>query len=134
MTIIESIIDWLQEYPVEFIDIKVDQLDADSDAFGAFKLPESNITKYIDGTQDVDEYYMFAVRKPVAEDFQRITNTEWLDSLEKWVETKNEARELPEVDGVNIWSIEVASTFYLSESSEESGVYQLSLEIKYERN
>ena len=134
MTIIEGIVDWLKDYPIDFIDIKVDQLDGEQDSYGAFKLPNATVTKYIDGSQDVNEYYMFAVRKPTALDFQRITNTDWMEKLEKWIEKQNEERNLPAVTNVNIYNIAVASTFYMSESSEEDGVYQLSLEIQYERS
>lgn len=133
MTIIEGIIDWLQDSQVDFVDIKVDQLDGTQESYGAFKLPNSNVTKYIDGTQDIEEYYMFAIRKPTSEDFQRINNNDWLEKLEKWIETQNEERNLPIVTDVNIYNIEVTSPFYMSESSEEDGVYQLSLMVQYER-
>jgi len=134
MTIIEGLIDWLQEYPEAFIDIQVDQLDGVQDSYGVFKLPNSNVTNYIDGTQDIQENYMFAFRKPTTQDFQRITNTDWMEKLEKWIETQNEERNLPIVTGVNIYNIKVSSTAYMSESSEEDGVYQLSLEVEYERS
>ena len=134
MTIIEGIIDWLQEYPVDFVDFKVNQLDAAEESYGAFKLPNSVVERYIDGTQDVSEYYMVAIRKPTSLDFERISTAQWLEDLETWVVNKNVNRELPEVEGLTFYDVEVSSTYYLSESAEANSVYQLSLKVEYERD
>lgn len=134
MTIVEGLIKWLQDYQSEYLDIQVDQLDAIEEAYGAFKLPESNITKYIDGSEDVQEYYIFAIRKPTAQDFQRISNNDWLEKLDEWIKTKTDNKEFPIVDGVVFYDVEITSSFYLSETSEEDGVYQLTLMVNYERS
>jgi len=152
MTVGQSIKKWLEKYNVIIVDvdengevliepevtvtldIDLDQLGAGNEESGVFKLPNSIVRKHIDGSSHHTEYYLFAIRQPTQLSSERISNAKWLEELETWVDENNNNGVVPNLtDKRFTTNIEISSTYYLSESSEENGVYQLSLEIQYEK-
>jgi hypothetical protein len=131
MTISESIIEWLEGYNLKVLDVETEQLEAVSEAYGFFKQPERNIEYFIDGSQKITEYYTFLTKQDSNLNIQRVSNGEFLESLEEWVEDKNFNEDFPTLTNGIVTDIAIANSFYVQEQNEETAVYQLSLEIIY---
>lgn len=134
MTIAKSIIDWLKGY--ENIDINeeitTDMLKAQSAAFGMFKTPEKNVENYNDGSQLITEYYLFLVRQDSQLDAERVSNNQWLEDLEDWVDQKNFNEDYPILKkNCSCQNIEISSPYYMQSTEGEEAVYQLSVGIQY---
>ena len=134
MTVGQALIEWLHTYgdiEAEAV-IETDQLDSEAKSYGLFKEAQRNVTPFINGSQDVSEYYNILVRARSKLDSNRITNQEWLEGLEFWIRNQNLKRILPDLGpGRECWGVGVSVTGYMMEQETDTAAYQLSVVINY---
>ena len=131
MTISESIIDWLSGYGSTLEIIDTDTLEAETEPNGMYKNPERNIEYFNDGAGKITEYYTFLTKQNSLTDSQRVSNAQFLENLEEWVENKNFNEDFPTLTNGVVTDIAIANSFYLQDSEEDNATYQLSIEIIY---
>lgn len=135
MTISEAVTEWLRGYDggFELTDaISTDQLEAEPEAYGVFKMPGGAVTEFVDGSRDVTVNYLFLARQPSQTDGLRKDAHEWLEGLEKWIRTQNMRRKLPELDGGRTcFDVSVANSYAAEEQTDAEITYQLTLSINY---
>lgn len=135
MTISESIIAWLKDFPggIDADDkVSVDQLSAIDGAYGVFKAPGDVVTGFVGGARDVTAHYLFVCRHPSQTNAMRISNQAWLEELEKWIRSQNLAGQLPELEcGRVCTGISISNSYTLQEQSDAGTIYQFSIAINY---
>lgn len=136
MTVSSSLKQWLLNFPSMTIDDSIDTelLQANPVAYAMAKEPTAEIESFIDGSQLRTEYYMFNVRQYVQEESKRISNDEFMENLETWIDEQNFEGNLPNLgDKKHTEEVSVSSSFYLFENDEENGVYTITIAIKYRK-
>ena len=135
MTVSAAVIDWLKNYEGGFEltdDISTDQLEAEPEAYGVFKMPGGAATEFVDGSRDVTVNYLFLARQPSQTDGMRKDAHEWLEGLERWIRTQNIRRRLPELDaGRKCIGVSVGGSYAAEEQTDSEITYQLTLAINY---
>ena len=135
MTVIESIRNWLKEYPGLSGRLDVDFLPEDADTYSLDTVPcDETIKRYIDGS--AKKQYQFAVSSRRFYDqniAQNIDNLEFFEDLTKWVESRVKARELPKMEsGKTALKIVVTSNAYPFVVTEDGKArYQIQLRLEY---
>ena len=118
--------DWLSACPflddIEAIDIN--QLSPELRALGVYEL--------IDGSSIVKEIYYLLFRQPAQLAQERISNEEYMEKIESWVDDQNWTENFPQIDA-RVHEVEAVNTFYMSGRGEDNATYQLSIAITYER-
>lgn len=126
--------DWLSACP--FLDdleaIDINQLSPALKALGVYKQPTKTVTKLIDGSAIVKEIYYLLFRQPAQLAQERISNEEYMEKIEGWVDDQNWAENFPQIDA-RVYEVEAVNTFYMSGRGEDNATYQLSIAITYER-
>lgn len=94
------------------------------------------IQKYADGGSKRQITFCIATREFFDAEAQQNLKTQlFYEELEKWVESQNEAGNLPELDkGYEPVEYEVMSGGYLQDSSGNKARYQINLRFIYERD
>ncbi len=136
MTVNEAIKQWLYKNPLLKIDDKISTeiLKAEAVAYALSKTPTTTIETFVDGSQLRTEYYMFFARQSTQLESERISNDEFLEKFESWVDEKNLSGDLPVIDKKRIVDeVGVSSTFYLYEQDEEESIYTFTIMIKYRK-
>lgn len=136
MTVSSSLKQWLYNYPNIEIDERIDTelLEANPVAYAMTKEPTAEIESFLDGSQERTEYYMFRVRQSIQEEAKRISNDEFMENLETWIDEQNFEGNLPNLgDKKYAEEVSVSSSFYLFENDEENGVYTITIAIKYRK-
>lgn len=136
MTVSSSLKQWLYNYPNIEIDERIDTelLEANPVAYAMAKEPTAEIESFLDGSQERTEYYMFRVRQSIQEEAKRISNDEFMENLETWIDEQNFEGNLPNLgDKKYAEEVSVSSSFYLFENDEENGVYTITIAIKYRK-
>lgn len=132
MTISKAIKEWLEQN--ELLKIETEILGSEIGDLSLSKTPENTVIKFINGSELRTEYYMFFARQSTQLEIERITNDEFLESLELWVWNKNQERNFPILDEKRkCENISISSSFYLFEENEEEGIYTFTIEIKYRK-
>lgn len=125
MTISEKIIEWLTLNPkIEMVD--TDFLQSD-EAMGLFKMPSDIIERYISGAK-YTRYYTFNIRQSSQLNTERISNQQFMEELEQWIEAQSVLKNYPIADCIHIRS---SGGYAVQEMDGEQTVYQIILEIKY---
>ena len=136
MTVSQALKKWLLNFPSMTIDDSIDTelLQANPVAYAMAKEPTAEIESFVDGSQLRTEYYMFNVRQYVQEEAKRISNDEFMENLETWIDEQNFEGNLPNLgDKKYAEEVSVSSSFYLFENDEENGVYTITIAIKYRK-
>ncbi|MDO4541494.1 MAG: hypothetical protein Q4C00_01510 [Bacillota bacterium] len=129
----EAIINWLYQYENIDVDtsISTEQLAANAMAYALYKTPQKQIRSYVDGSENITEYFNFLVRQPSQLEAQRRENQVRLDDIECWIRQQNFSRNLPKIEGC--YHVAVSHSFCMEAQDEKESVYQLTIEVKYER-
>lgn len=129
-----GVVDWLSACPfldkVEAID--VNQLSPELEALGIYKQPTRTVTELIDGSAIINEIYYLLFRQPAQLAQERLSNEEYLEKVEGWIEDQNWVENFPQI-GSAVHDVEVVNTFYMMDRDDDEAVYQLSIAITYER-
>lgn len=136
MTISESLKNWLLKNGTFQIDDSIDteKLSSPAIAYSLSKTPQNSVRKFVDGSEQRTEYYMFFARQSIQIETERISNDQFLENFEDWIWSKNKEHDLPVLDKKRICeSVGISSTFYLYETDEEEGIYSLTISIVYRK-
>lgn len=111
--------------------INVNYLDGETDSFSIEEIPCEPVVKhYVDGSSIRQYQFVFCSREPYgAEILQNIENSTFYEDFANEIEQKNNKGILPSVDGVR--SLEITSTAYTVEVTEDTAMYQINLNFKY---
>lgn len=131
MTVSEAIINWLLKYDLDEID--TDLLGASTASYALTKEPTINIKRYLSGKTERTEYYQFTARLDSQLDTERKLNSEWLENLEKWIETQKRNNKMPTIEGAIVTDVFISTSYYVGQNAEDNSVYSLTIGIKYSR-
>lgn len=129
-----GVVDWLSTCP--FLDkieaIDVNQLSPELEALGVYKQPTRTVTEMIDGGAIINEIYYLLFRQPAQLAQERLSSEEYLEKVEGWIEDQNWVENFPQIRAT-VHDVEVVNTFYMMDRDDDEAVYQLSIDITYER-
>ncbi len=131
MTVSEAIINWLLKYDLDEID--TDLLGASTASYALTKEPTINIKRYLSGKTERTEFYQFTARLDSQLDTERKLNSEWLENLEKWIETQKRNNKMPTIEGATVTDVFISTSYYVGQNAEDNSVYSLTIGIKYSR-
>ena len=130
-----GVVGWLKTCP--FLDgleaIDINQLSPELQALGIYKQPTRTVTELIDGSAIITEIFYLLFQQPAQLAQERMSNEEYLEKIESWVEEQNWSDNLPDI-GVPVHEVEVVNTFYMRDRSDDEAVYQLSISLTFERS
>ena len=130
-----GVVGWLKTCP--FLDgleaIDINQLSPELQALGIYKQPTRTVTELIDGSAIITEIFYLLFQQPAQLAQERMSNEEYLEKIESWVEEQNWVDNLPDI-GVPVHEVEVVNTFYMRDRSDDEAVYQLSISLTFERS
>lgn len=112
-------------------DFDTDRLRAEAESLGIYKQPTNETVDYIDGSTLCTDYFYIVARQEAQEERDRVSNQEFLEQFEQWIEEQNYKSNYPQ--GHNIEEILVASSFYMQETDGEQAVYQISVGVTYRK-
>lgn len=137
MTVSESIIKWLHEFDLEeygrLKQINTDIQGATVDTYALVKEPIKNVKTYLSGRKEITEHYAITARLASREDRERVHNMGFGEALEEWVTDQNTAEHYPEIPGARVKKISVTTPFFLGTTQTNDSVYQMTVQIKYEK-
>ena len=93
MTIIESIVQFLNQYEKE--KIGVDKLGSSTMSYSLMKEPQENVQRFISGLEVHTDYYQLAARRDAASEADRIANNAWGQGIAEWISQREQAGEYP---------------------------------------
>lgn len=133
--VIEHVREWLRTYEGLKGRLDVDFLGEDADTYSVDTIPcEKVLKKYKDGSKLEQFQFTISSRRLYEQDIeQNIDNLQFFEDLTAWIEQKQEARELPTMDGDRTaLRIIVTSTAYPFVVTEDGKArYQLQLRLEY---
>ena len=88
MTIIESIVQFLNQYEKE--KIGVDKLGSSTMSYSLMKEPQENVQRFISGLEVHTDYYQLAARRDAASEEDRIANNAWGQGIAEWISQKEQ--------------------------------------------
>lgn len=136
MSVLESIIQWLYKNPQFTLDdsVQTEQLENKAGSYSASRTPERNVTKFIGGKLLIEEYFTINGRRFFQEEVKRMSNDEFFELFEDWVNEMNKQRDYPILgEGMHVDEISISSPFYVFETSEEEAIYTFTIYIKYRK-
>lgn len=115
--------------------INVNYLDSVVDSFSIEEVPAVPIIKkYVNGKAKRQFQFVFSSREPYSNEIlQNIENSSFYEDFANEIEAKNNADDLPVVDGIESSSIEVTSSAYTVSTEEDTSMYQVNLNFKYRK-
>ena len=131
MTIIESIVQFLNQYEKE--KIGVDKLGSSTMSYSLMKEPQENVQRFISGLEVHTDYYQLAARRDAASEADRIANNAWGQGIAEWISQREQAGEYPALDGYVCTGIGISMPFYFGASDNGSAVYQVTIKIEYRK-
>lgn len=114
--------------------ININFLDGNIDSFSIEEVPtEPILKKYVNGATIRQLKFVFCSREPYgAEILQNIENSNFYEDFANEIETKNDKEIFPELGNtLEARSIEVTSTGYTVDVTEDTSMYQINLNFKY---
>lgn len=132
MTISQYIAEFISEY--EDLVIETNHVADGSDKYGMFKSPARDVSKFIDGSYEITEYFNFFAKQSAIAESERKESDEWLEDFMYWLDDYALTEDYPEIDGGRrVLNIEATGcpTAMFDDSNEIT--YQISLSITYER-
>ena len=137
MTVSESIIKWLHEFDMEeygrLKQIDTDIQSATVDTYTLVKEPIRNVKNYLSGRKEITEHYTITARLASRENRERMRNIGFGEALEGWVADQNAAEHYPLIPDARVKKISVTTPFFLGETQTSNSVYQMTVQIKYEK-
>ena len=135
MTVIECVRAWLRLYPGLKKRLDVDFLGEDADTYSIDTIPcEEVLKRYKDGSTVKQFQFAVSSRRAYEQNIkQNVSNLKFFEDLTKWIETKVNARELPEMDSNRkALKMVVTSTAYPFIVSEDGKArYQIQMRLEY---
>ena len=135
MTVIECVREWLRLYPGLKKRLDVDFLGEDADTYSIDTIPcEEVLKRYKDGSTVKQFQFAVSSRRAYEQNIkQNVSNLKFFEDLTKWIETKVNARELPEMDSNRkALKMVVTSTAYPFIVSEDGKArYQIQMRLEY---
>lgn len=132
MTISESIIKFLEAFEGGIKRVDTDSLRSEPVSYGLMKEPSQNVKAYLSGKKTYTDYYQFAARFNSKTDTDRIKNQAFMEELAKWIEEQNVQGNYPVLKGYKCSYVGVSTTFYMGKADENTAIYTLTIQIKYE--
>lgn len=133
--VIEHVREWLRTYEGLKGRLDVDFLGEDADTYSVDTIPcEKVLKKYKDGSKVEQFQFAISSRKYYEQNIeQNLDNLQFFEDLTEWIEQKQDARELPSMDGDRTaLKIVVTSTAYPFEVTEDGKArYQTQLRLEY---
>lgn len=114
--------------------ININYLSGEIDSFSIEEVPTEPVLKrYVNGSSIRQLQFVFCSREPYgAEILQNIENSSFYEDFANEIEEKNDKDILPELEnGLEARSIEVRSTGYTVDVTEDTSMYQINLNLKY---
>lgn len=129
-----GIIEWLETCPyIEGVaEFDVNQLD-DEQAAGIFKQPAITREELIDGSEIITENYYMLFRRSAQIKAERLSNDDLIEAVETWVAEQAMKGIYPDI-GYRVFEIDYSNAGYMIERDDKDAIYQLTIEVKYERN
>lgn len=118
----------------ELARINVDYLGVDEAQYTIDAVPTSTtIKQYVDGGKLKQYVFVFASREYYGADtLQNLENSGFYEKFSDWIEEQNEIGNLPLLeDGKKATGIEVLTSGYLFDSTEDKARYQIQLRLTY---
>ena len=131
MTIIESIVQFLNQYEKE--KIGVDKLGSSTMSYSLMKEPQEKVQRFISGLEVHTDYYQLAARRDAASEADRIANNAWGQGIAEWISQREQAGEYPALDGYVCTGIGISTPFYFGASDNGSAVSQVTIKIEYRK-
>lgn len=131
MTVIESIISFLQDYDQE-AKIGIDKLESQTVSYSLMKAPQENVERFISGTEIHTDHYQLMARMDAVSEAERISNNAWGQGIAEWICQKSNAGVYPELEGYRCTDIGISTPFFMGSTPDNSSaVYQMTFFIKY---
>jgi hypothetical protein len=113
--------------------ININYLGPYAESYSLEEVPcEPIVKKYVDGSSIRQYQFVFCSREPYgAEILQNIENSTFYEDFANEIESKNDNSILPKLEGLEPLSLEVSSNSYVVEVTEDTGMYQINLRLKY---
>lgn len=134
--IIEKIRDYFLDCPLldELARLNVDYLGVDPTQYTIDSVPTTSIVKsYVDGGALKQYVFVFGSREYYGADvLQNLENSGFYERFSSWIEEQNELSNLPKLsNGRNSEKLEVLTSGYLFDASEDNARYQLQCRLIY---
>ena len=115
--------------------INVNYLDSGIDSFSIEEVPcEPILKKTVGGKAKRQFQFVFCSREPYSNEIlQNIENSSFYEDFANEIENKNNADDLPVIDGIESSSIEVTSSAYTVSTEQDTSMYQINLNFKYRK-
>ena len=116
--------------------ININYLADDSDSFSIEEIPSNPILKkYVDGSSVRQFQFVFSSREPYGpEILQNLENSGFYEDFANEIENRNKNGLLPLLeDPLESLEIRVESTSYIVSVTEDTGMYQINLRLKYRK-
>lgn len=137
MSMIESVRDYLLTYSgMADALIHVDALGSKPTEYAVIPVPGARIIeRYLDGKTKREYPFLIQSVFSTADEAERIENSGFYETLADWLETQNEADNLPTLDaGKTAESIEAVSWgFVYEQGGSATGIYQITIKLVYEQ-
>lgn len=135
MTVMESVRNWLKQYPGLDGRLDVDFLDVDAETYSIDTIPcEEVLKRYLDGSTVKQFQFAISSRRYYEQNIkQNLSNLKFFEDLTEWVEMQVKARNLPKMDkGRTAQKMVVTSTAYPFDVSEDGKArYQMQMRFEY---
>lgn len=135
-SITEGLIAWLESFNPEdgkaMTSINTDVQPAKPNSFSVAKEPMENVRTFISGKSIVTGHYTLMARFPSTSEADRKRNAKWGEMIDTWVRAQSVARNYPDI-GAKVLSVRISTPFYLGETDNQIGLYQLTISIQYEK-
>lgn len=133
--IIDEVRKWMRKCPlVKGKKVNVDYLGADIGAYTIDVVPAEPIVKtYTDGSTIRQFLFVFGSKEAYSADvLQNIENNGFFEKLQEWFEEQNRINSFPKLGtGKKAIKVEVTSTGYLFDESEDRARYQCQCKLSY---
>lgn len=116
------------------IRVNVNYLEPDADTYSIEEVPiNPTVKKYVNGDSIRQYAFIFTSREPYGVDiFQNIDNSGFYEKFADWIENNNDNEIFPLLDnGLEPLSIEVTTTGYAFEVTNDTAQFQIQLRLKY---
>lgn len=132
MTISKYIADFIKKYA----DIKIDtnHVGEGSDKYGLYRSPSRDITRRVDGSSVITEYFQFYASQNSISETERKEDDEWLEAFVYWVDDYPMLDEYPEIDESRlVTEIKAGGSPTPFRDDDQGILYQIAISITYER-
>lgn len=133
MTVAESIIKWLEGFPLEdkLRRIDVDILRPGSIRYALVKEPIQNVKSYLSGKKEYTDHYTFIARLTSLNSDECKENTGFGEAMENCVKEKDSAGEYPDIEDAVVTEVKTTTPFGMKATNDKESIYQMTISIKY---